>query len=80
MFSSGFIFSTNHPGEPIYLCCPASERSHIGKEVSSLLPVLFYFRFLEPLHGISRFALLVLDAVTLIDTALADDLHAWLKE
>lgn len=58
---------------------PASATSELGNLVRSLAatkeahhfyPLLFYFRFEEPIYGVSRFCFVLLDATTLIDTAL----------
>ncbi|WP_218776009.1 potassium channel family protein [Sphingomonas sp. TZW2008] len=40
------------------------------KEAHHFYPLLFYFRFEEPLYAVSRFSFVLLDATTLIDTAL----------
>ena len=50
------------------------------KESHHLYPVLFYFRFPDPVHSVSRMALVALDAVTLIESALDDREHRWLKQ
>jgi hypothetical protein len=42
--------------------------------------VLLYFRFREPHYALSRLALVTLDAVTLLKSALDDREYAWLKE
>jgi hypothetical protein len=42
--------------------------------------VLLYFRFREPHYAMSRMALVVLDSVTLIKSALNDKEYAWLKQ
>lgn len=49
------------------------------KETHHFYPVLFYFRFHEPRYSVSRVALLALDAVSLIETALDDDRYGWLN-
>ena len=41
------------------------------KEAHHFYPVLFYFRFEDPRYSVSRFALVVLDAVSLLRSALA---------
>lgn len=41
--------------------------------------VLIYFRFPPPYYAIARTALITLELVTLIETALDDDRHRWLK-
>lgn len=40
------------------------------KEAHHFYPLLFYFRFEEPLYAVSRFCFVLLDATTLIETAL----------
>ncbi len=50
------------------------------EESHHLYPVLFYFRFREVRYSTSRFALMALDAIALIRTALADEPCHWLKE
>lgn len=40
------------------------------KEAHHFYPLLFYFRFEDPLYSVSRFGFVVLDLVTLINTAL----------
>jgi hypothetical protein len=50
------------------------------KEGHHFYPVLFYFRFTEPLYAISRITLMSLDSVSLIKSALHDEEHGWLKE
>src|SRR5581483_8262237 len=50
-----------------------------SKEAHHFYPVLFYFHFDTPMYSVARFALVALDAATLIRTALADD-AAWLAE
>lgn len=57
----------------------AAELIHV-KESHHLYPVLFYFRFAEPLYSVSRFTLVTFDAVTLIKSALDDEAYAWLKK
>jgi hypothetical protein len=49
------------------------------KEAHHLYPVLFYFRFPQAYYELSRFTLVLLDAVALIRTALDDDKVGWLK-
>jgi hypothetical protein len=41
-----------------------------AKEAHHFYPLLFYFRFEEPLYAVSRFSFVLLDAITLIETAL----------
>lgn len=40
------------------------------KEAHHFYPLLFYFRFREPLYSVSRFGFILLDLTTLIETAL----------
>lgn len=40
------------------------------KEAHHFYPLLFYFRFEEPSYAVSRFSFVILDLVTLIETAL----------
>ena len=40
------------------------------KEAHHFYPLLFYFRFEDPLYSVSRFSFVVLDLVTLIETGL----------
>ena len=40
------------------------------KEAHHFYPLLFYFRFEEPLYAVSRFSFVLLDLTTLIETAL----------
>lgn len=40
------------------------------KEAHHFYPLLFYFRFEDPLYSVSRFSFVILDLVTLIETAL----------
>jgi hypothetical protein len=49
------------------------------KEAHHFYPVLFYFRFPEPFYSVSRSSLIVLDAVSLIRSALPKDAD-WLKQ
>jgi hypothetical protein len=49
------------------------------KEAHHLYPVLFYFRFPLPFYDLSRFTLVLLDAVTLMHAALDDREAGWLK-
>ena len=42
----------------------------VTKEAHHFYPLLFYFRFEDPLYSVSRFSFVVLDLVTLIRTAL----------
>jgi hypothetical protein len=56
----------------------AAELSQV-KEAHHLYPVLFYFRFPQPFYELSRFTLVVLDAVDIIHAALDDAAAGWLK-
>ncbi len=58
---------------------PSNLKSQLGNLVGSLAatkeahhfyPLLFYFRFEEPRYAVSRFSFVLLDATTLIETAL----------
>src|SRR3954447_7598727 len=51
-----------------------------AKEAHHFYPVLFYFRFSDPYHAVSRSTLIALDAVSLIKSALDDQTYRWLKE
>lgn len=51
-----------------------------AKEAHHFYPVLFYFRFDDPHHSVSRTALVALDTVSLISCALNDQEFGWLKE
>jgi hypothetical protein len=55
------------------------EMTH-AKEAHHFYPVLFYFRFTDPHHSVSRSTLVALDTVSLIRSALDDQDHRWLKE
>jgi hypothetical protein len=57
----------------------AAEMAHL-RESHHFYPVLFYFRFGETYYALSRAALTMLDAVTLIKSGLDDKRYAWLKE
>jgi hypothetical protein len=50
------------------------------KESHHFYGVIVYFRFREPHYAISRLAVVMLDTVTLIKSAIDDDRYAWLKE
>jgi len=50
-----------------------------AKESHHFYPVLFYFRFRESLYSVSQFALVSLDACTLIRSALDETEYGWLK-
>jgi hypothetical protein len=56
----------------------AAELSRV-KEAHHLYPVLFYFRFPQSYYELSRFTLVLLDAVALIRTGLDDAEAGWLK-
>ena len=51
-----------------------------AKEAHHFYPVLFYFRFADPCHSVSRSTLVALDTVSLINSALDDEQYRWLKE
>jgi hypothetical protein len=51
-----------------------------AKEAHHFYPVLFYFRFRDAFYSMPRITFLLLDAVSLIRSSLADDRAAWLKE
>ena len=46
------------------------------KEAHHFYPLLFYFRFHDPRYAVSRFGFVLLDLVTLIETALDRDRYA----
>ncbi|WP_025035549.1 hypothetical protein [Bradyrhizobium sp. DOA9] len=50
-----------------------------AKEAHHFYPILFYFRFPEPIYAVSRSWLIALDAVSLIRSALPPDAD-WLKQ
>ncbi len=50
------------------------------KESHHFYSALMYFRFAEPHYALSRLALMTLDMVSLIKSALDDERYAWLKE
>lgn len=50
-----------------------------AKEAHHFYPILFYFRFPEPIYSVSRSWLIALDAVSLIRSALPKDAD-WLKQ
>jgi hypothetical protein len=50
-----------------------------AKEAHHFYPILFYFRFPEPFYSVSRSWLVVLDAVSLIRSALPNEAD-WLKQ
>ena len=45
------------------------------KEAHHFYPLLFYFRFKDPLYSVSRFSFVLLDLVTLIETTLDPQKH-----
>jgi len=45
------------------------------KEGHHFYPLLFYFRFREPIYAVSRFCFVLLDLATLIETSLDRDKH-----
>lgn len=47
------------------------------KEAHHFYPVLFYFRFEEPLYSVSRMTTVALDTVTIIRTALDNNHYRW---
>ncbi|MHA3770217.1 two pore domain potassium channel family protein [Verrucomicrobiota bacterium sgz303538] len=51
-----------------------------SKEAHHFYPVLFYFRFSDSYHSVSRSTLVALDTVSLIKSALDDQKYRWLKE
>jgi hypothetical protein len=51
-----------------------------AKEAHHFYPVLFYFRFSDSYHSVSRSTLVALDTVALIKSALDDQKYRWLKE
>jgi hypothetical protein len=50
------------------------------RESHHFYPMLFFFRFREPYYSVSRTALVSLDTVSLIKSALDDKEYGWLKE
>jgi hypothetical protein len=50
------------------------------KEAHHFYSALFYFRFAEPHYAVSRLALVTLDSISLVKSALDDEEFAWLKE
>jgi len=51
-----------------------------AKEAHHFYPVLFYFRFSDSYHSVSRTALIAFDTVSLIKSALEEQKYRWLKE
>lgn len=45
------------------------------KEAHHFYPLLFYFRFKDPLYSVSRFSFILLDLTTLVDTVLDREKH-----
>ena len=68
-FQTGYAHLTEMSAEMIHLF----ENHHF-------YAVLLYFRFKEPHYALSRMALITLDTVTLIKSALDDEECGWLKE
>ena len=50
------------------------------RESHHFYPALFYFRFRDPHYALSRMALVMLDSVCLIKSAMDDERFAWLKK
>lgn len=48
------------------------------KEAHHFYPLLFYFRFRDPRYSVSRVCFVILDMVTLIETALDQEKFGWL--
>jgi hypothetical protein len=57
----------------------SSETARV-RESHHFYPMLFFFRFREPYYAVSRTALVSLDTVSLIKSALDDKEYGWLKE
>jgi hypothetical protein len=57
----------------------AGELVHV-KESHHFYPLVFYFRFKKAFYSASQFVVTLLDAVTLLDSALNDDEYTWLKQ
>lgn len=51
-----------------------------AKEAHHFYSKLFYFRFSDPYHSVSRSTLVALDTVSLIKSALDDQKYGWLKQ
>jgi hypothetical protein len=68
-FQAGYNHLTEMAGEMIELF----ENHHF-------YAILLYFRFREPHYALARMALITLDTVTLIKSALDDREYAWVKE
>ncbi len=56
----------------------ASENAEVN-ESHHFHPVLFFFRFKEPYYSVSRTALISLDTVSLIQSALDEEEYGWFK-
>ena len=56
-----------------------AEHMTTAKESHHFYPVLVYFRFRQPIYSVSRFTLVLLDAATLIKSALSDKEYRWFK-
>lgn len=65
---------TNAVTEPGNLVQPLAQT----KEAHHFYPLLFYFRFKDPLYSVSRFGFILLDLTTLIDTTLDRQRHGGL--
>jgi hypothetical protein len=50
------------------------------KESHHFYPVLFYFRFPDPVYSVSRITLVLLDLVSLLKSGLDDEQYGWVKE
>lgn len=50
-----------------------------AKEAHHFYPLLFYFRFEDPIYSVSRFTFVLLDLTTLIETALDPERHGGVK-
>jgi hypothetical protein len=68
-FDSGFTILSNLAAEAATI-----------KEYHHFYPVLFYFRFREPFYSVSQSTFVLLDAVSLLKSALDDKEYGWLKE
>ncbi len=62
----------------------ASELGNVARSLAAIMeahhfyPLLFYFRFEDPLYSVPRFSFVILDLVTLIGTALDQRQSGWL--
>jgi hypothetical protein len=68
-FQAGYAHLTEMSAEMIHLF-----------EAHHFYAVLLYFRFREPHYALARVALITLDTVTLIKSALDDEEFGWVKE